>query len=66
MKDYYKEIDTCLTRLEQNKYTIHTIDWCVSRIDWAWKWRKITRHQMEELSDRCCAILEADLSKEKK
>lgn len=61
MKDYYADIDKALTRLEQGKYAIHSIDWCISRIDWAWKWRKITKEQMEELSDRCCTLLDTEL-----
>ena len=69
MKDYYAEINTHLTRLEQGKYAMHTIDWCIGRIDWAWKWRKITKEQMDELAGRCCALLDAQLAalpKEKK
>lgn len=61
MKDYYTDIDKALTRLEQDKYAIHSVDWCINRIDWAWKWRKITKEQMEELAGRCCALLDAEL-----
>lgn len=60
MKDYYTDIDKALTRLEQDKYAIHSIEWCISHIDWAWKWRKITKEQMEELAERCCALLDAE------
>lgn len=52
MRDYYSEIDKALSRLEQFKYPLHSIDWCADRIDWCWKWRKITREQMESLAER--------------
>ena len=52
MRDYYSEIDKALSRLEQFKYPLHSIDWCANRIDWCWKWRKITREQMESLAER--------------
>jgi hypothetical protein len=58
MKDYYKEIDTPLTRLEQGKYPTHDIDWVCNRIDWCWRFRKITTAQMAELADRACAYME--------
>lgn len=52
MRDYYSEIDKALSRLEQSKYPLHSIDWCANRIDWCWKWKKITREQMESLAER--------------
>ena len=61
-KDYYAEIDKHLTRLEQGKYAMHDIDWCIKRVDWAWKWRKITKEQMDELAGRCCVLLDAQLA----
>lgn len=58
MKDYYKEISEALTRLENGYYTTHSLDWCISHIDWAWKWRKITEGQKDELCDRVCTYLD--------
>ncbi len=57
-QDYYDEIDAVLREYEQNK-PWHTKDifWACDRIDWAWKWKKIDEHQMENLSDRACKIL---------
>lgn len=57
----YIKIDKALTRLEQGKYATHSVDWCIDRIDWAWKWRKITKKQMEELAERAYALLNAEL-----
>lgn len=57
LKDYYKEIDDSLRAIENYSYTIHDIDWICNRIDWCWKWRKITEEQKEELCNRAIAIL---------
>ena len=58
-QDYYDEIDMVLREYEQNK-SWHTKDifWACDRIDWAWKWKKIDKRQMENLSDRACKILQ--------
>lgn len=59
MKDYYKQIDKALMEYEQYKpYHSYSIDWICNRIDWCWKWKKISKSQMEELSDRAVNILE--------
>lgn len=56
-KDYYKEIDKVLKRYEEHKpYFDKNIDWAANRIDWCWRWRKITKEQMEELADRVIKI----------
>ena len=58
MKDYYSEIDKVLKEYEEYKpYHTKNIDWACNRIDWAWKWRKISKTQMEELADRATQIL---------
>lgn len=54
---YYKEIDEAIKSYENYKpYHTRNIDWICNRIDWCWKWRKITKVQMEELCDRVIAI----------
>ena len=59
MKDYYKEINNALKSYEDYKpYHQYGIDWITDRIDWCWKFRKITKDQMEELADRIIKILE--------
>lgn len=35
----------------------YTTEWICNRIDWAWKWKKITKEQMEDFADRMCVIL---------
>lgn len=61
-RDYYKEIDNALRSYEEYKsYHMKNIDWICNRIDWCWKFRKITKDQMEELSDRACNILDNGL-----
>lgn len=57
VRDYYKEIDDVLTEYENYKpWHTRNIDWACDRIEWCWKWKKITREQMEELTDRAIAI----------
>jgi len=59
-KDYYKEINDALISYEEFKsYHQHSIDWITDRIDWCWKFRKITKDQMEELCDRVIKIIES-------
>ena len=53
---FYQEIDTAL-----KSYHSHKIDWITDRICWCWKWKKITREQMEELAMRATNILEGNL-----
>lgn len=54
----YDKIDKALTRLERGGCAPFNIDWCADRIDWAWKWRRITQKEMEELADRVCILLD--------
>ena len=57
-KDYYNQIDKALKSYEECKpYHTLTIDWICSRIDWCWKFRKITEQQMAELADRAVDVL---------
>ena len=56
-KEYIK-INKVLTRLEAGQYAVANIHWCTDRVDWAWRWRKITKDEMEELASRCIALLD--------
>ena len=59
VKDYYKEIDKALKPYEDyNSYPEKTIIWICDRIDWAWKWGKITKEEMEVLVDRVIKIMD--------
>ena len=55
---FYKDIDNALKEYENHKaYKTRRIEWIADRIDWCWKWRKITEKQMEELVDRFCEMV---------
>lgn len=57
MKDYYKEIDNVVREYENHKpYHTRSIDWAADRVNWCWKWRKITKEQMKELADRITEV----------
>ena len=60
-QDYYNEINKVLTEYEENK-TWHSKDihWAADRIYWCWKWKKITKEQMEKLADRANAIFDVN------
>lgn len=57
----YQKINDALNRLENGYYAIHDASWCASRIDWAWKFRKITREEKDELCDRTIALFESGM-----
>lgn len=62
MKDYYEEINKVLVTYEEHKpYHEKSIGWICDRIDWAWKWKKITKEQMEELADRIVAVMKGEI-----
>lgn len=64
MRDFYKEIDKALQSYEAFKpYHPYSTDWICNRIDWCYKWRKITQEQMEELSNRVMAVLDTELAR---
>ena len=61
MNKFYDEIDKALQSYENNKpYHTHNIEWISNRISWCWKWRKITKEQMEKLCDRVIKVLEGN------
>ena len=61
-KNYYEEINEVLKSYEDRKsYHTKNMEWVANRIDWAWKWRKITREEMEELTDRAISIFDNNL-----
>lgn len=56
---FYTDIDKVLKEYEDYKpYHTKDIDWVCNRIEWCWKWKKITKEEMEELADRATAILD--------
>ena len=58
MNKFYDEIDKALQSYEYYRpYHVRKIDWICNRIDWCWRWRKISKEQMEELCDRAIAVM---------
>lgn len=58
-RNYYKEIDQALQTYEDYKpWHTKSIGWIANRIDWCWKFRHISKEQMEELANRACKILD--------
>ncbi len=59
----YEKIDKALKPHEQGKYAGWSLDSIADYINWAWKWRKITREEMESAAERVCALYDAELQK---
>ena len=60
--NYYKELDEALKSYEEHKrWHEKSFDWICDRIDWCWKWRKITEEQMEELTGRVVKYLKKEI-----
>ena len=56
---YYEQINKAIQDYEQGKsWHDKNIEWICNRIDWCWKWRKITEEQKNELADRICKVME--------
>lgn len=56
--NYYEQINKALKSHEvYRSYHQYSIDWICDRISWCWKWKKINKNQMEELTERAVAIL---------
>ena len=59
----YEKIDRVLKQHENHKYAERSLDSIADYIDWAWKWRKITREEMEEVVDRICRLYDVELDR---
>lgn len=56
-RNYYEEINTALISYEEFKpYHTKSLEWIADRIDWCWRFRKITKAQMKELADRVVIV----------
>lgn len=55
----YNLLINTIERYESFKYVDRTlsIGWCCDSITWLWKWRKITKDEMESLCDRMITIM---------
>ena len=52
----YEKIDKALKQHEKHGYYERSLDSITEYTDWAWKWRKITEKEKDELCDRICAL----------
>lgn len=53
MNKFYEEINEVLKSYEEFKpYHTKNLSWATDRICWAWKWKKISKEEMEELAQR--------------
>lgn len=59
----YEKIDRVLRQHEKHGYAERSLDGLADYINWAWKWRKITREEMESAADRVCALYDVELEK---
>ena len=59
----YQKIDKALKQHENHKYAERSLDSIADYINWAWKWRKITKEEMENAADRVCALYDAALER---
>lgn len=59
----YEKIDRAITQHEKLGHYERSLDSIADYINWAWKWKKITREQMENAADRVCALYDRELEK---
>ena len=58
----YEKIDKVLREHENYKYATRSLDSLSGYIDWAWKFRKITQEQKDEVCDRICALYDREIA----
>ena len=59
MSKFYNEIDKALQSYEFFRpYHNRSLEWICDRIDWCWKWKKISEQEKDELCNRAIAVLE--------
>lgn len=54
----YQKIDKALQQHEKCRYYERSLDSIADYIDWAWKWRRISEKEKDEVVDRICALYE--------
>lgn len=61
-KEWFTQIDEALKSYEDYKpYHQYSIEWITDRIAWCYKWKKITKEQMETLANRVVIFLEGQV-----
>ncbi len=56
----YEKINKALKQHENYKYCERSLESIANYIGWAWKWRKITEAEKDEVCNRICVLLERD------
>ena len=59
----YEKIDRVLKQHENHKYRERSLGSIADYINWAWKWKKISREEMKNVADRVCRLFDAELEK---
>ena len=58
----YEKIDNALRPHEEHRYAPRSLDSIADYINWAWKFRKITAEQRDEVCDRICILFEEEIA----
>lgn len=56
----YQKIDKVLKQHERYGYAERSLSSLADYIDWAWKWRKISEKEKDEVCDRIIALFEKE------
>lgn len=59
----YEKIDKVLKQHEKYRYAERSLESLADYIDWAWKWRKITEQEKNEVCDRIIALFEREIER---
>ena len=63
MKNYYNEINKAISEYENHHpYPTKSTSWIANRIDWCWRFRKISESELEELANRMTNIFKNNLT----
>lgn len=52
----YEKIDRALSQHEKYKYYERSLESIADYIDWAWKWRKISKEEKDNAVERICKL----------
>ena len=56
IKKLVSELEKSIERLENGLYPLHSSSWCSNRIAWLYKFKYISKNQMENFCDRMVEI----------
>lgn len=54
----YKKIDSVVSQIERFGHSGIGLSWCADRTAWAYKWKKITKQEMTDLTDRITKLFD--------